>query len=378
MKSGKHRRIALATFVTALAAVGAALYRHRDRVTDWWYGVPVVRTWSDLLARDPITLSNGQVVRFGIESSRVPQGSAVLVYCLADTPLVGDRETSSSSVNSLGPLDVIVSGDARSIERLEYLTEESGGVDWTPLLFVHPLPIERAGRSWIEIRSGGGAALARFPIRATQERVHPWVLLESRNVGLRDLQPFSAGTQRERARVGAPGPTIVIPSWRGREALGLNVVRRGLSDPKSLLPSWSTFDAPPDLALERDGAVFVLTPNQPLLRDGLEHFAARWWVRGTPWRPEKVEAEGAHEFVGRGGFVSTRPLAWEIPREFDWERLGAKPGDEVGLEIFYSDAGWTPPSSEFLSPLIDDSRLLRSDRVSWCVPAPDPTEGSAK
>ncbi|MCZ6794510.1 MAG: hypothetical protein O7J95_12950, partial [Planctomycetota bacterium] len=116
MKRRRGRLVALASAAAGLGLLVAGVLSFRDALVDWWYRIPVTRTWGDLLAEKPIELEGGVKVRLGIESLRCPRGSGVLIYCLAEGTTLDHQEIFWTNQH-LGPVrlqtgpgwDVVVS-----------------------------------------------------------------------------------------------------------------------------------------------------------------------------------------------------------------------------------------------------------------------------
>ena len=152
--------------VAGMAAAGGGLMLlttvlFKDEIHDWLFAIRRVRTWGDLLAQTPIRLSDGVVVRLGIEDTRCPQGSGVLLYCLTEgydpsSPRIGSHHTD----DGLGPLEVSVVEEGAVLE--EQKSEVAHSVSlWKKttarLLFARSIPVPRSGRYHVTVSEGGKA-----------------------------------------------------------------------------------------------------------------------------------------------------------------------------------------------------------------------------
>ena len=175
--------------VAGMAAAGGGLILlttvlFKDEIHDWLFAIRRVRTWGDLLAQKPIRLSDGVVVRLGIEDTRCPQGSGVLLYCLTEGYDPGlSRIGSNFTEGGLGPLEVSVveeggvfEAQKAEVELLELLRNKTTA----RLLFARAIPVPRSGRYHLTV-SEHGKALRHVTVKGTDESIHPWLTLTSRS-----------------------------------------------------------------------------------------------------------------------------------------------------------------------------------------------------
>ena len=70
----------------------------------------------------------------------------------------------------------------------------------------------------------------------------------------------------------------------------------------------------------------------------------RWWVNDTPFVPKQTDELWV--FDGYGLVSEDTELRLEF--EFHPERLGAKPGDKIGLQLMHAEAEWAWCAGSFL------------------------------
>src|SRR5688572_7820507 len=154
----------------------------KDEIHDWLFAIRRVRTWGDLLAQKPIHLSDGVVVRLGIEDTRCSQGGGVLLYCLAEG--YAPKPTREVGDDSLGPLEVRIDGEGagsrvRSRFARKGMRMTVGALrqdvlerfSSTPLLFVRSILAPRPGKQRIAVFEGL-TELGHVTVEGTHETLH--------------------------------------------------------------------------------------------------------------------------------------------------------------------------------------------------------------
>ncbi len=95
------------------------------------------------------------------------------------------------------------------------------------------------------------------------------------------------------------------------------------------------------------------------------HFLARWWVNGKPFVPK--QSDTLWEFSGYGRVSEEKELRLEF--EFRPERLGAKPGDKIGLQLLHCESQWAWCGLEKIGASRTHGENVRvSNRIEFDVP----------
>ena len=324
----------------------------KERLIEWWYRIPEVRTWADLLAGTPLRLDQGGRAWIGIEAKRCPQWSGVLLYCLVE----GYRQEEGVSESPLGPLHVSLGLEERSaVGGLQHVWS-SGLVNGdSKVLFVRTLPATRLGENKVRLLSLKGKLVGQATVEGTPPASPPWMPLgESRN----------APDGRTSLGIDAGKKAIALPSWDGSRPYPLPKGKSGLAEPlPRLFP-------PPDqerLRLGIEGESLRVTCDEEIVSNATSrYFLARWWVNGVPYVPEQVNIHYAEDFGGSERLAKQLIFALD----FDPSLLQARKGDRIEMQLLYSGTGWDFAAS-FLGlvlPISEDVRVLLSNRVSFVAP----------
>ena len=359
----------LNNLVAGMAAAGGGLILlttvlFKDEIRDWLYAIRRVRTWGDLLAQKPIQLSDGAIVRLGIEDTRCAQGSGVLLYCLTEGYDPGSRTEENET--SFGPLDVsVVEEGAKPTERFVWqgkrlldLGKESASTRW---LFVRPILVPRGGRYHVTV-SERGNALRHATVEGTGETFHPWLTLERSDklVTLARVGEGRTGRLREYS------PCKGLPAYPAREGSIplMEASFPGGVDPARRLPGLFPEPlAPAELEIRKEEDSFVVISKSRIRPIG-NNFAARWWVNGLPRIPQPDERSE----ILRSGAVP--PDGFQFHLDFDWSGGDVRSGDRLSLQLMYSDRGWSMmDGGEFPAGLLSaEQRIYSSNRIELTVP----------
>jgi hypothetical protein len=380
----KGRTIACCASLAGVAILGAALWIFKDAILEWPYRIPVVRTWGDLLAQAPIVLEDGPRVRLGIEATRCPQWSGVLLYCLAENYQPRELRTD----DPLGPVGIsVVEVGAQPATRDLMSWRQTGLIPPrgdSPQLFARTIGIPRAAKHRVEVRSPDGKLLRRVTVRGTRGDFHPWVPLSASRPAKQTRTTSGSG-----GGDAAAGAGTALPCWDGIEAYPDSESQEGSSNPSRLLPSLLPRSSEPEIRIQVRDARFLfvgsteeLLPADPLVPSNPnEHFLSRWWVNGRP-------CAASRSGLGRGGIAgpgtpaanamagtktSTSTSAMLVlVLDFDAKRLGAQKGDTIGLQLLFVEQGWdyVDPESASLPPPLPAgrARTLLSDRIEFTAP----------
>jgi hypothetical protein len=350
--------------VTGMAAMGGGLMLlttvlFKDEIHDWLFAIRLVRTWGDLLAQTPIRLSDGVVVRLGIEDTRCPQGSGVLLYCLTEgydpgSPGIGSHHTE----DTLGPLEVsVVEEGAVFAQKAEVARSEASLRKKTTarLLFARSIPVPRRGSYRVTV-SDRGKALRSVTVKRTDEFTHPWLKLETSQTSVR--LPGSTFLGKLIPCAGS----AATPLWLGSlPCVDLDPSRVDAALP---LPRLIPDDSRCQIELRYEANTLIVTStNQFGFSE--RHFAARWWVNGMPHVPEAPESSSGR----RRNFGLQSPVEqFRFNLHFASAPGNLRSGDRVSLQLLYSGQGWslTDGGEEFF--FFSENRVLESNRIELTVP----------
>ena len=347
--------VAAAAGLTILAAI-----LNRDAIHDWLFAIRRVRTWGDLLAQKPIELSDGVIVRLGIEDTRCPQGSGLLLYCLTegyDPDSFGIH--SHHTEGGLGPLEVSVVEEGAILEAqtAEKALGSPRKKTTARLLFARSIPVPRAGKYRVTV-SERGKALRCVTVRGTDELTHPLLTLE---------ESGNTSVPRRGSLRGKILPcqgSAAIPAWRGLSPWEADPRIDAAHEFPRLFPDG---DARPGLDLRLEGPSLIVT-SRSKIRFSSWHFAARWWVNGRPHVSRAPRNRTPSSMVRKGLGRDVEQCRFEL--DFNAPGIEVRSGDGVSLQLFYSDQGWslTDGREGFFLLTSKEHRVLQSNRIDLTIP----------
>ena len=384
------KKLVLGLVAAAAALTIVAAILNREALHDWLFAIRRVRTWGDLLAQKPIELSDGVIVRLGIEDTRCPQGGGVLLYCLTEGYDPDGAMPSSFSIQMLpGPSVHFSQGAGLGPLEVSVLQEGASSPDPPPgqasdeqvlmkkmtgrLLFARSIPVPRAGKYRVTV-SERGKALQRVTVRGTDEFTHPLLTLEESGNG-----PMAARLSlRGKTIVDGPAARILpcqgsaaIPAWRG---LAPCMEADPRMDPVRELPRlFPDADGPPEFDLRGAGPSLIVTSRNKI-RFSTWNFAARWWVNGMP-HVSIAPGNPSRFSLVRKGLIVDNELDQDVGQclfvlDFDAPGGEVRSGDSVSLQLLYSDQGWSlmEGREEFFLLSSKGHRVLESNRIELTVP----------
>ncbi len=351
----------------------------RDRLAE-------VKTWEDLLHQPRLELGEGVTVRLGVEATRCPVGSGVLLYAYTEG-YGADLRSMVLSGNWLGPVLVSVACGGASLDaQIDGILISADGVinkqDKRPRLFARVLVVDRPARYRVAVRDEHGKELAAAVVSGTQdpdEPYHTWSPLllveEATHEGGRRTSPAKA-TYLARG-IALPG---VDPAWglRRDRALG-----------RGPLPKLIPERPDPGLKLTVEAGKRLLlrvTAKGPIITVRPDiHFLTRWWVNGrpvypTPGEPLRIlkdepvrlfnpqlllDSEAQLEVVRAGG----RDPDVVIWLKLFSRLLRAKSGDRVEVQLLYCPSGWVPVRNPPTAERAGDAGFPRlTNRAAFTLP----------
>jgi hypothetical protein len=308
-------------------------------------GIPVVKSWEDLQAVPAIDLGDGVKIRLGFEATKIPQWSGALLYCLTEGYVPTDEV---KAIPGFGPVfvDFTYEGEKAVCCRLRAAAtkERTKG----QLLFVRAMPGARIGKFHVSVTDRRYKELAAADVVVTKDAFHAWT-------------PWL-----EHGRKPAfPDEGIVLPSFP--MAIPLVTIEAGKAR-TGRLPTFWPAEPDPKLTIKLDG-------DQVAVRSDAEfettHFAlhmmARWWINDKPYAPTKTESR----LMQLSGLLSNEK---EIQLDFDFraDRLRAKVGDKIGMQVMYSENYWAycvePSELEARAESADEiGKVQMSNRIDFVV-----------
>ena len=322
--------------------------------------IPIVHTWGDLLATTPITVESDfaipggsatsppgkQIfvkVHLGIDRDQAASFGGVVIYCLSERVSFW-----STSFQLLGPF--VLSGEEIGAKQPYLQTVRSNFSrafgDSRYFLYSGALQPRGPGKYRVSLFAHNGVygptakPVAVRIVTVTGAPRMPWSPWgESKKEDMRwkgDLGTIRGMTETYTSMtVSNPNGRIGIPQTN------TIFIPQKLPTPGTQLPRLTAEKPDPETHLEKKGNDLVVKMNHEVaIYYPDDHFLTRWWVNDKAFVPDPDAAESN---------VSTiRSLAarvWnvkEVHFELDFrpERLDAKKGDKIGLQLLFCPAGW--------------------------------------
>jgi hypothetical protein len=300
--------------------------------------IPVVKTWEDLQTVPPIELGDGVKIRLGLEAEKVPQWSGALLYCLSEgyTP-----PSSGSGKRSFGPVYAAFTfeKEKEAVDMMRWGTNDKNPKG--TYLYVRVLPIARVGAYHVNVTDHQDKVLAKASVDGTKDVFHPWM------PWLKGLaQPVTPWEGIALPSVNSIGPAELIEPGKTR---------------KGPLPTLLPGDEKPKLTIKMEGKEIVIRAESEFTTSRPDyHFLARWWVNDKPLVPKQTDTLWG--FFGYGRVSENKELRVEF--EFRPERLNAKPGDKIGLQLMHAENQWAWCAGTSLNKSSSSRKLGESVRVS--------------
>jgi hypothetical protein len=298
----------------AMLAVLGMLHGVSDHGRHDW--IRVVRTWEDLKAQPAIELGGGVRVRLGLEADRIPQWSGAYLYCLAENYV----RQGSGVGRPVGPVRVDFVVDGPRLDEAKEVYEWGRQIAERPTgncLYVRPLTVHVAGRFRLTVTGPKGRTIAQAFVDGTREAFHPWM-------------PWLDGLHDPKT----PGEGIALPQVDGFEpieSVESGVIRTGP------LPRYLPGDRQPKLTIEvKDNEIVIRSETDFTTSRPDYHFLARWWVNDRPFLPKQLKV--CRSSVGYG--LVSEDTELQLTFEFRPERLRAKAGDKIGLQLMHAEGEW--------------------------------------
>ena len=326
------------------------------------------RTWGDLRAQPPVNLpappvdATASAYRLGINLAAAKLYGGVVVYCLAR------GAASAATPGELGRFQVEVQcpKSTSRIQNEEFAYVAAGKQASGEILFMKSVPLTEPGdylftvkRSMSDLKETTWERVATTTVTVANDPGplwSPWPLNAAEGaVGILaydDAYPRNSGA----AGVANPSTGVAIPimakQFTGEAS---NPLGPNLPLPE-LLPS----EANPGVKLRASGSLLIVTLDHgisPAFAD--EKFLVRWWVNGQSFTPKLAPMEFSSFYFMRHNGFQTADLATQIAFqvEFHPEYLGAKKGDQVGVQLLLC-----PRGSEYSGP---EQNMQMFNAMGW-------------
>ncbi|MBI3412066.1 MAG: hypothetical protein HY040_27360 [Planctomycetes bacterium] len=322
------------------------------------FRIPVVTSWEELRALKAIDVGNGVKIRLGVERDEIPQWSGGLLYCLAEnyTPT-----TKGNGKMPFGPVHAKFTCESEHFPdrfddaiikdvRWENGRKEPKG----SYLYVRALPISRVGIYHVTVSDREAKLLAEARVKGTKDFFHPWMpWLEGFDDPVAPWEGIALPT------INRLGPIAFIEPGK---------TKKGVLP--TLLPTLLPTDEKPSLTIKMEGKEIVIRAESSFTTSRPHyHFLARWWVNGEPFVPK--QAETLWDFLGYGRVSEEKELRLEF--KFRPERLDAKRGDKIGLQLMHAEGEWswcaeTSQGKSCGAALKDGCNIRVSNRIEFDVP----------
>ena len=277
-------------------------------------------------------------VWIGIDRNRATSKSGVVLYC-ASQGVVFRRTTP----NDLGPFHVAITP--------EPITQEATFEDMPPVphnfqgstyvLAAHSIPLDEPGDYVIELdeRQGRSAVTkprvyARATVHVAGRPAQAWLAWDEPPVPVPAVEP-AANDEVVNAYVSNPVTGFAVPK--------ASVDARFY--PAQMVP----YVALPQLIprTENSGAhlslmdgVLVLEAKDLCWPQPKERCLTRWWINDKAYLPASDATDFVRAFQGSGGHsLDDVPTAIRFHWSFVPERMGAKKGDKIGVQLLYCPGG---------------------------------------
>ena len=316
-----------------------------------------VRTWGDLRTQPPVNFpapaagAAASSYRLGINLAAAKLYGGVVVYCLANgvAPAADSRELGPFQVEAQPPKSAPVIQIKQVVAYAELGKQASGGT-----LFMKSIPLTEPGeyivtvkRSMDDEKNPSLETVATTTVTVANDPYpfwSPWPLNAAD--GAVGILASDDASQRNSGAAGVANPStgVAIPKM-ARQFTGDVLATPGPNLPlPELLPS----EADPGVKLQAIGSLLIVTLDHgitPAFPD--EKFLTRWWVNGQPSTPKLAPMAFSSFYFMRHNGAQTADLATQITFqvEFHPEYLGAKKGDQIGVQLLLC-----PRGSEYSGP----------------------------
>jgi len=332
--------------------------------------IQVTHTWGDLLKTKPLNVESNRVifpgtkptalgkpvpisVWIGIDRDRAARNGAVVLYCLAKGvsffppppedfgPLrVGVQEPGRPTI---APVVAMTCDWDMVLQPPNFLPRDSSYILFTKLVplgkpgkyVIHLLPPFNPDTKGmpkifakIEVQVSGNPRLPWSPWGASKKEQLRWLPQGGNVPGMTDTYTSMTVCNPVGAIAIPKTPTGFIPYQ----------VAPSLDTP---LPQLIPDQPDPQTQLKRVGNNLVVTMSQELeIYFPDDHFLTRWWVNDKPYVPDPnaVDADAPMARALAAHVWNVKEVRFDL--DFRPERLGAKKGDKIGVQLLFCPEGW--------------------------------------
>ena len=315
-----------------------------------------VHTWGDLRAQPPVNLpappasAAASSYRLGINLAAAKLYGGVVVYCLAK------GAASATTPGELGRFQVEVRcpKSTSHIQSEEFAYVAAGKQASGETLFMKSVPFTEPGdylftvkRTMSDLKDATWERVATTTVTVANDPGplwSPWPLNAAE--GAVGILASDDAYQRNSGAAGVANPStgVAIPKMAER------FTSDGLAPPgpNMPLPELLPSEADPGIKLQAIGSLLLVMLDHgisPAFAD--ERFLVRWWVNGQPFAPRLAPMAFSRSYFMRHNGIQTASLATQITFqvEFHPEHLGAKKGDQIGVQLLLC-----PRGSEYSGP----------------------------
>ncbi len=378
--SPTRRTVALLLWMALLAITPAALADEPPATQPAEHAarkLPVVKSYEQLLATEPIALAGDQKVWLGIEDTDVVSPGGVLIYALASKPAQRNEvQDMGLSGGPLGPVNVRLTplnSELSSIVARSVKVNSRLASSGRPL-YVYRLPMVIDSKGWeVRIESEDGRLLAERKVRRVvasdsggDAPAHSWTPLQTPHQG-------ESAKQSGDDPVYSFTPMLDVVALPGTEPLdGLRPVAcvfmkddgeiqvaavqsQNLRVPKSSddedqannatpLPTYFPQKPATDLTLKREDGDFVLVSKHRYIDEPFrERLLVRFWVDGEPFVASTAKHDQAlivSEYLPHQHLQKLPQTIRFRLNEFNPADIGTKPGSKITMQLLFSPSGW--------------------------------------
>ena len=226
------------------------------------------------------------------------------------------------------------------------------------------------GKYDIELSKQDGSLAARTTVECTDTPYHPWMPWGRQLKATELILDAIKGNGKDvmHAIVSNRADGIALPHWDGSDPIIVESQDRRLSNTERLPTTFPlNSDASFKLGVDGNLVAAIESDNDFLICRPDWHFLTRWWVNGKPYVPAQMKPEGDDN----GLVVEGRKLHLHL--EFEPARIGAKKGDQIGLQLLYCRNGWNlvlDGESRAMAIMEHDGKMpfRLSNRVEFAAP----------
>ena len=323
-----------------------------------------VRTWGDLRAQPPVNLPAppasvaASSYRLGINLAAAKLYGGVVIYCLAK----GAEPAASPGELGFFQVEVQRPKSASRIQNEPLAYVAAGKQASGEILFMKSVPLTEPGAYIFTVKRLLGdekdarqVTVAAMTVTVANDSAplwSPWPLNTAD--GAVGILASNDASQRNSGAVGVANPATGVAIPKMPEQFTGEVLNP--SAPNVPLPELLPSEVDPGVKLQAVGSLLIVTLDHgipPAFAD--EKFLSRWWVNGQPFTPKFAPMEFSSFYFMRHNGMQSAALGTQITLqdEFHPEHLGAKKGDQIGVQLLLCPQGSEYSGPEQNMPMFD-------------------------